>query len=1159
MTSHRWSLHALMRRVALLSIMAVLAAGLVAVPASQAAKPATAPKSAKTVAEATRLAAQFNTSVEIENKTTEYSRTVATPNGTLSAELSNQPVRVKKDAGWVPIDTTLATRPDGMIAPKASLSDVAFSGGGDGVLARFTRDDGVFELKSPWPLAAPVIAGSTATYPAVLPDVDLVVAAGKDGFSYNLVVKTRQAAANPALRSLNFPVTTHNLEVRTGQPGRPAYVDRSGRQVLTVGEALMWDSTGASSKMKASPAAAVDEGPSGQAKRALMQFGGDANGLTVTPDQGMLADAATVFPVVLDPTVGTAAKTGWTAAWELYPTTSFWKTTHSLGVGYEGFEQNKIVRSFFMFDTRAFTSKKIISASLRTYEIHSASCSARQVTLSRTTPISSATTWNKQPAWQADVGTFVGAKGYNSSCPAGSVEFNVTNSMQYTSTANGSSTTFRLRAANEADEIAWKQFDSTGILTIEYVAYPLPAYELGSATATDLPSPCAPSSNPTIVASLRPQVSAKGRVGAGDAGARIVVQFQIISQSQQVWEFQGATVSPGVLVKLAAPANLSSGLLYTYRARTLYAVPGGTLASAWSGTCYFKVDTTPPPPPTITASYNGAPLADCLVSSTPDVCPESVPFGAKVTYKISSASTDVVALSYGFNGKMTKVSGRSITVSLLTPGQTLMTLGAVSHDAAAHTSTTTYFRINVGPGLPPVAAWKLDDGSGTSAADSSGKNHPLTVTGATFDDAGRVGGSLTFNGDNAGSNRATASGAAGVVETSQNFSISAWVRPNAVKDGGVVAITGTQAYGGLLRYSASVNRWAFIQNVTDSGTAAQARVDSLAPPVLNVWTHLLGVFNATDKTISLYVNGRLQATASFAYTPWRASGTVEVGSYRVGTGTGVLAGAVDDVKIYPRVLSGAEATQVADPRTGPAGSDETVASLAASYAFDSAAPRPNGVWVTDDAVYDQTLAVTGFAGAPDQSSAIVEDPERGNVLAATGAPSEQLAVNRALVDSTASFSVTLWVKVQDPTKRQVFVRQIGANKDSWRIEYRPTTDDNAEWVFSRAPSDTASAVYVDATQPTNQTTAGEWTALAAEYSAADDEITLLVTDRSGDGGTESLTTPTQGSAVVVARPSAADTTYAPFNGFLDDLRVYTGVVPQRQLCIEFGSDPTECS
>ncbi|MFF1821544.1 LamG-like jellyroll fold domain-containing protein [Kribbella sp. NPDC058245] len=1161
MSSNRWSLRAFVRPISVLSITSVLAAGLAAVPMVAQAKPEVAPSSARTVADASRLAAKFNTSVEVEEKTTPYTRTVATPQGTLKAEISNEPVRVQKNGAWTAIDTSLAARPDGLIAPKVSTTDIAFSAGGSGPLARVTRADGVFELKSPWLLPAPTLSGSKATYAAVLPGVDLVVEATDSSFSYNLVVQNREAAANPALRSLTFPVTTKNLSLRTTQPGRPSYVDSSGRQVLTVGEPLMWDTGGASTaKTKIAAGAAVEQGPSGKSKRALMGFAGSKQGLTITPDQKLLTAADTTFPVVIDPTMNvTRDRNGWTAIWQLYPTTSFWKTTHSLGVGFEDFEQHKIVRTYFQFDVAAFTGKKIIGASLRTYEIHSASCSARGITVSRTAAVGSATTWNNAPGGQADVATANVAHGYNSSCPAAAVEFNVTNSVQYTATANGKTATFRLRATSETDGIAWKQFDSTGKLDIEYVAYPLPAYELGAATNTDLPSGCAPSTAPTVVASTLPQISGKGRVGAGDTSARIFVQWQILSPSGSQWTFNSPTVAPGVLVKGKPLAALGTNVTYNYKARTGYAIPGGTLYSAWTGLCYFRVDTTPPPAPTITASYNGQPLQDCLTTSTPDVCPISVPFGAKVRYTISSTSTDVAALSYGFNGKLTRVTGRSVTVDLLTPGQTLMTLGAVSHDAPDHTSTTKYHRINVGPGLPPSGSWDFDEGSGTTAADSSGKGHPLAVTGAQFDDAGRVGGSLTFDGDNANGNQATVSGAASVVDTSQNFTISAWVRPTAVKDSGVVAVNGTQAYGGLLRYSAANNRWAFIQNVSDSSTAAQARVDSLAPPVLNAWTHLLGVFNVTDKTIQLYVNGRIQATASFTHVPWKANGTVEVGSYRVGTGIGVFSGAIDDVKIYPRVMSATEANKVADPRTGPSGSDEPVASLAAKFPFDSIAARPNGVWVTDDTVYDQGLAVSGFGSTADQSSAIVEDPERGNVLTTTGAASELLAVNRPLVDSTGSFTTTLWVKIQDPTKKQVIVRQIGANKDPWRIEYRPGVDDEAQWVFSRATNDTSTGQYVEVTQPTNQTTAGEWTALAAEYNAATDQMTLLITDRSGDGGVDTFLTPVQGSAMIVARQDDTDTTYAPLNASLDDLRVYTGVVPQHQLCVEFSDDPTECS
>jgi len=1152
-------LRAFTRSISVLSITSVLAAGLAAIPVVAQAKPEVAPSSAKTVADATRLAAKFGTSVEVEEKTTPYARTVATPTGTLKAEISNEPVRVRKNGVWTAVDTTLAERPDGMIAPKASTTDIAFSAGGNGPLVRLVRDGGVFELKSPWLLPAPTLSGSKATYAAVLPGVDLVVDATDGSFSYNLVVKDRTAAANPALRSLTFPVSTKNLSLRTDQPGRPAYVDPSGRQVLTVGEPLMWDTAGAPAKTKVAAAAAVEQGPSGRSKRALMGFSGSKQGLTVTPDAKLLTAADTVFPVVIDPTIKMFDRNGWTAIWQLYPTTPFWKTTHSLGVGFEDFEQHKIVRTYFQFDVAAYTGKKILGASLHTHEIHSASCSARGITVSRTAAVGSATTWNNAPGGQADVATANVAHGYSSACPAANVEFNVTNSIQYTSTANAKTATFRLRATSETDGIAWKQFDSTGKLEIEFAALPLPAYELGAATNTDVPSGCDPSTDPTIIASTVPWLYGKGKVGTGDTGASIVVQWQIVSPSQSVWTFQSVKVAPGVKVKGQPLAPLATNVMYTYRARTLYAVTGGTLVSEWSPSCYFKIDTTPPPAPTITASYNGKVLQDCLHPEV-DVCPISVPFGAKVRYTIASTSTDVVALSYGFNGKLTRVNGRSVTVDLLTPGQTLMTLGAKSHDAADHGSTTTYHRINVGPGLPPSGSWDFDELSGTTAADSSGKGHPLAVTGAQFDDAGRVAGSLIFDGNNSGNNRATVAGAASVVDTSQNFTISAWVRPTAAKDGGVVAVTGTQAYGGLLRYSAPNNRWAFVQNVSDASTAGQARVDSLAAPVLNVWTHLLGVFNVTDKTISLYVNGRLQGTAAFTHTPWKANGTVEVGSYQTATSIGVLSGAVDDVKIYPRVMSATEANKVAAPRTGPSGSDEPIAALAAKFPFDSIAARPNGVWVTDDTVYDQGLAVSGFGGTADQSSAIVEDPERGTVLTTTGAAAELLAVNRPLVDATASFTTTVWVKVADPEKRQVIVRQVGANKDPWRIEYRPDVDDKAQFVFSRATNDTTTGQYVEVTQPANKTTVGdEWTALAAIYDASNDQMTLRTVDRGSEGSVATFLTPVQGSAMILARQDETDTTYTPFHGSLDDLRVYTGVVPQRQLCIEFYDDPTECS
>lgn len=1148
MSFNGWSWRAFVRPIGLLSIGAVVAAGLVTT--AVAAKPPTAPKSAKTEAEASRLAAQFNTSVEVADKLTEYTRTVATPQGTLQAELSNQPVRVRRGGSWVDIDTSLEVRPDGFIAPKASTADVAFSNGGAGPLARFKQDGSIFELNSPWGLPKPTLSGSKATYASVLPGVDLVINATTDTFSYNLVVQTREAASNPLLKTLTFPVTTQNLELRTTQPGRPSYIDASGKQVLSIGEAMMWDSAGAKTKTDfktgAGSAKAVDEGPAGEAKHALMQFDGSTAGLTVKPDQSMLTAADTVFPVVLDPTMDlTKDRVGWTAAWELYPSTSFWKTEHSLGVGYEGWEQSKIVRSYYQFNTSYYTNKKIIAASLKNYEIHSASCAEKEVIVSRVKPISPRTTWNNQPAVEADVAKKSFANGWSSSCPAGSIEFDVTGSIQASADQDAVSTTFRLRAADESDRIAWKQFNTVGQLHVEYVAYPLPGYELGAATRSDLPDPCSSATDPTVIATEFPQIFAKGKVGVGDTSARVYVDFLIIDQSQETWTMRSPLVSPGVLQKVLPATKMSKSALFTYKARTIRPMPSGpALVSAWSAPCYFKVDMTPPPPPTITARYKGVIVATC--DTTPDKCPAVVPYGEKVDYTISSNSTDTVAISYGFNGALVKKTGRLFNVSFVPPSRSTMELQAKTHDSAARTSTLVYHRLGIGPELPPVAVWNLDETSGGIAKDDSGNNHPLTVTDAEWDDNGRVDGSLISNGT---SSRATA--AASAVDTSQNFSISAWVRLTSLSDSGVVTITGQSANGGQLRYWRTANRWTFVQTVSDDPGVAQDRVSSLGPPVLNAWTHLLGVFDASKKKMLLYVNGRLQGTADLTHTPWKATRAVEVGSYRVGTGIGVFPGSLDTVKIYQRVVEEPEARELADPRAAGAATDEPVAGLTASYSFDTMVSGPDGLMSTPDAVYGAGLTLAGFPGA-NQSEAIVEDDDRGKVLAMSGNAAESATINRPLVDTSASFTVTVWAKLSDISQPRVLARQAGATNDAWRLEYRPQAgSDNVDWVFTLANGDTASATTSPATENMGSYQADRWVALVAQYDASKAKMTMKFGDRSKNGVTESAVPPfTTGMTRFGGSPRSGPA--LPMAGYIDDLRVYAGVVGQKQLCNDLG-------
>jgi hypothetical protein len=262
------------------------------------------------------------------------------------------------------------------------------------------------------------------------------------------------------------------------------------------------------------------------------------------------------------------------------------------------------------------------------------------------------------------------------------------------------------------------------------------------------------------------------------------------------------------------------------------------------------------------------------------------------------------------------------------------------------------------------------------------------------------------------------------------------------------------------------------------------------------------------------------------------------------------------VKIYPRTLSAAEARAAANPRTGPSGSDEPIAGLTAYYPFDNASAGSDGVWRTGDSVYGSNMVVSGFGDTTDQSSAVVEDLERGRVLATTGKSTEAVSLPRPVVDASASFTVTVWAKIADTSQPQVIARQAGTAKDSWRLEYRPSVgDDSALWVFSRSPADSTTAQPVEVTQPTNKFTADDWNALVATYDAAGGQILLQVADRSGDGGINSFTTPFTSGTTVVGGQAAG---LSPYAGLVDDLRIYAGVVPQRQLCTDLGNE-TSCS
>jgi Concanavalin A-like lectin/glucanases superfamily len=234
-------------------------------------------------------------------------------------------------------------------------------------------------------------------------------------------------------------------------------------------------------------------------------------------------------------------------------------------------------------------------------------------------------------------------------------------------------------------------------------------------------------------------------------------------------------------------------------------------------------------------------------------------------------------------------------------------------DSAGRSSAAAEtYEFNVGAGAGPAAWWKFDDAPGTTvAADASGHGRTATLaTGANVSAYGRVGGG-SLNLDGATGYAATTSP---VVDTTQSFSVSTWVRlTDKTRDNTLLGQAGTDGTAFQLYFSTAYG-WTFNQWASDTTAPAAARAQSSLTPKTYVRTHLVGVFDAASGKISLWVNGQHNpALDANVTTPWNATGPFTIGCYfGAGTCKQNATAHVDDVRVYNRVLELGEITDLAN-------------------------------------------------------------------------------------------------------------------------------------------------------------------------------------------------------------------------------------------------------
>jgi len=226
-------------------------------------------------------------------------------------------------------------------------------------------------------------------------------------------------------------------------------------------------------------------------------------------------------------------------------------------------------------------------------------------------------------------------------------------------------------------------------------------------------------------------------------------------------------------------------------------------------------------------------------------------------------------------------------------------------------TTSVYLRTNwnsSSSGL--VGWWKLDETTGTTAADSSGNGNDGTLInmGSSKWTTGAVGGALRFDGNNDYVSLPIGS----IINSLTNCTIAEWVN----WDGG-------SSWQRIWDFgsSESVNMFLTVNNgdtgtprfaITISGWTDEDQVT--APDVLTGgWHHIAVTIDADNSVHSLYIDGELvDENTSLRYTPSDLGSTTR---NRLGrsqySADPYFDGTLDDVRIYDRALSDEEITQLA--------------------------------------------------------------------------------------------------------------------------------------------------------------------------------------------------------------------------------------------------------
>ncbi|WP_189115605.1 LamG domain-containing protein [Pilimelia terevasa] len=855
--------------------------------------------------------------VEVPELRTELETVTANPDGSFTAEVAADPVRARGvDGPWREVDYTLTAR-DGAWTPVAG-GEVKFStGGGDQPLVQYRHGGAGFSLRWPKALPAPQISGPSATYVDALPGLDVVLTAEGGGYAFRTVTKSLQAPTDIDLKvdsdGYRIVADPDSEGVRIEDPDGQALVEQGPPQVIADSPAAGGTRRSSSPSLEvvadvvhlrlpgptktrssADRPQIIDTGMG--AKLATWSYvsslHGDENYKAARDKQGLGSGRCRTTRVA-------KGKVRSCAGGLNFVSRILWAFRVDSGARNDRIARwkNRTVRDvkFRAFETHAFVCKPATRVDIRTVN-------SKRV---------SGATWNKE---KKNLGHHLAnrtvAYGHPDCKKEGSpVEFGsaaLTSYVTKTLTAANPAAGILMKATKETDNMTtgrgWKRFHGySAALSITFNIQPgLPNPLRMTDTSNDA---CPNGAGQAYLNTRGPTMRITNPVHKGEAAQQLTTTFQIehLASDGTASEVERKDVGPkpnNTIVTFSPTAELPDG-----RYRWHATATDGLLWSGWGPWCEFTVDATAP---------SGEPS---VTSAQFQEDQWGAPAGTVGEFQFTDAgNSDVAEYRWAFNNdqpmnrlpRTGEVTVLTVPVSAFGPS----TLYVTMVDQAGNTSERTRgYRIKaksrcVNPIDDKCAAavFRMDEGKGTVAADASPAGRKMTLT-VDPSKAWVAGPHPDRPNDRAvGFNGSTDHGHTGAgVDSTGGFSVAGWVRATDTRrDFTIVSQNGGTRSGLFL--GARGGRWVFGHDLADAPNAET--VAAAGGTVTDTWTHLAGVYNPTERTLRLYVNGEQVAEHTEVQISWNASADLQVGRER--DKVRPLAGAVDSIRLFQGVLTGGD-------------------------------------------------------------------------------------------------------------------------------------------------------------------------------------------------------------------------------------------------------------